>query len=106
MAFELGSFQDPELDPDYVSYLVDQQAEDTAQHYGRLWDYFRNPLVPAIGAAAGTLNANSRPYFQAQEAGLPPRITAVRRIAGANQPTERNRANQTARPGYPKEAPS
>ncbi len=91
MAFELASFQDPELDGDYVGYLVDQQAADTAAHYGRLWDYFRNPLVPAVGVAAGALNANSRPYFQAQEVGLPARITGVKRFAGTDHPTDLQR---------------
>ena len=77
MSFELANFTDEQLDPDYLAYLVDQLAAEQAGRYERLWDYFRNPLSPALGVAAGAMNAHSRPYFQAQEAGLPPRITGV-----------------------------
>ena len=83
MAFDLSNFQDPQLDADYVTYLIEQQSLETAAKYGRLWDYFRNPLIPAVGAAANTLNTNSRPYFQAQEIGLPARITGVQRRNGS-----------------------
>ena len=91
MGFELASFQDPQLDADYLSYLVDRQAEDAAASYGRLWDYFRNPLVSATAATAGVLNGNTRPYFQAQEVGLPARITGYQRVAGATQTTDLRR---------------
>ena len=75
MSFQLENFADPTLDGDYLTYLVDQHSPDVAERYQRLWDYFRNPLYPAIGPAAEALNAASRPYVQAQEMGLPPRIT-------------------------------
>jgi hypothetical protein len=81
MGFQLENFADGDLDSDYLTYLVEQQSADVMERYQRLWDYFRNPLIPAIGAAAEALNAGSRPYFQAQEMGLPPRITGR---AGAN----------------------
>ncbi len=84
MAFELRNFQDSQLDTDYVNYLVDQQAAEAASHHGRLWDYFRNPMIAAGAATAGLLNGNSRPYFQAQEAGLPARITGQARLAAGN----------------------
>ena len=80
MAFDLTNFQDETLDADYLAFLVDQQSVDNARHFGRLWDYFRNPLSPA--AAVGS---SSRPYVQAQEAGLPSRITGVQGSTG-NQP--------------------
>jgi len=79
MAFDLTNFYDKNFDAEYVTYLIDHQSIATASRLGRLWDYFRNPLVPALGTAANVLNANSRPYFQAQEAGLPARITGVER---------------------------
>jgi len=91
MGFELANFQDSQLDADYLSYLVDQQAEDAAASYGRLWDYFRNPLISATAATAGVLNGNTRPYFQAQEVGLPARITGLQRVAGADRPTDLKR---------------
>lgn len=81
MALELESFNDPTLDRQYVEYLLDQESVDAAIHFGRLWDYFLNPLAPAAGVAADALNTNSRPYFQAQELGLPARITGINRSA-------------------------
>jgi len=91
MALDLANFQDPQLDPGYVRYLIEQHSEDTASRYGRLWDYFRNPLISAAGVAVNALNGSSRPYFQAQEVGLPPRITGVQRIRGGQQLTDLQR---------------
>ena len=82
MPFNLNNFQDPDLDEDYVSYLVDQQVSENEAFHNRLWNYYRNPLVPAVGISAGSLNENSRPYFLAQEVGLPARITGVQRSGG------------------------
>jgi len=79
MAFDLTNFHDPALDEAYLTHLVDQQASETATHYARLWNYFLNPFVPPVGVQAGAINERSRPYFQAQEAGLPARITGVAR---------------------------
>ncbi len=80
MGFELENFNDPTLEPDYVEYLVDAEVVDAHLHFSRLWDYFRNPIAPAVGLAADALNTNSRPYFQAQEIGLPARITGINRF--------------------------
>jgi hypothetical protein len=84
MTLNLSQFDESQIDPAYVEYLLDNVADDHASHYGRLWDYFRNPATPASGAAHNALNANSRPYFQAQEYGLPPRITGVDRLHGGS----------------------
>ncbi len=81
MPFDLTNFNDPTLDPQYISHLVDQRADDSSSHYRNLWNYFRNPITPASGMRSGVLNANSRPYFQAQEVGLPPRITGIDRAS-------------------------
>src|SRR5882724_11798299 len=44
--------------------------------FARLWAYYRNPLrVCAVGAGEG---GAERPYRQAQEWGLPSRITGLR----------------------------
>ena len=74
MAMQLEHFGG-EIDEQYLQYLVDQQACENQAVYGRLWDYFRNPLTPAIGDVCET----AHPYVQAQEAGLPARITGARR---------------------------
>ena len=80
MAFDLQSFGDPDLHVDYLEHLVDHQSADTMARLGRFWNYLRNELIPASGTAAAVMNSNSRPYFQAQEVGLPPRITGVSRL--------------------------
>ncbi len=77
MGFQLDGFADSNLDAEYLTYLVDQHWADQTDRYQRCWDYFRNPLIPAVGPSAAGLNASSRPYFQAQETGLPPRITGA-----------------------------
>ena len=82
MSFETDRFSDPTLDPEYVAYLVDRQAESDAGRLERLWSYFLNPMSPAA-EIAGVVNADSRPYVQAQEFGLPPRITGVQRAGRA-----------------------
>ncbi len=77
MGFELEAFDDPDLNEPYLNWLLDSEAPDAEQRLGRLWAYFRNEAHPALGLVADALNANSRPYVQAQEAGLPPRITGL-----------------------------
>ena len=91
MAFDLTNFQDPQLDIDYLTYLVDQQSDAAAAHYAKCWNYYRNPSTPAVGLAANALNANSRPYIQAQEVGLPARITGVQRVTANEHLTDMRR---------------
>ncbi len=79
MPLDLTHFDDTTLDADYLAWLVDTQSEHTQRHFGKLWEYFRNPMRPPLGPSAPTANAASRPYVQAQEMGLPARITGVRR---------------------------
>ncbi len=83
---DLGRFGDPDLDPDFVLHLVRDEAPARALHFGRLWAYYRNDLSPlgtgldrsALGP--GVDRANLRPYVQAQEFGLPARITGRSRL--------------------------
>ncbi len=79
MGFELGIFDDVQLDPDYLAWLVDDHAPDIQRHFARLWDYYANPTVdPVNGGAIGRkVNEAGRPYLQAQEVGLPARITGL-----------------------------
>ncbi|HOF19175.1 MAG TPA: hypothetical protein PK082_09720, partial [Phycisphaerae bacterium] len=79
MGFDLTNFRDPHLDAEYLAHVVSRQSHRTEARFERLWNYFRNPLLPAVGPAAEALNGNSRPYLQAQEVGLPARITGVHR---------------------------
>ncbi len=77
MGFELENFGDEQLDGDYLAYLVDDLAADQTDRYERMWNYFRNPLYPAMGMCLDKADSHGRPYCQAQEAGLPARITGV-----------------------------
>ena len=91
MPFDLSNFNDSQLDTEYVTWLIDQQAPQNEALHSRLWDYYRNPLVPSAATTAGVLNENSRPYFLAQEVGLPARITGVQRLGAAPQATDLRR---------------
>lgn len=91
MTLELQNFDDPNLSADFVTHLLDRQSADNAERYTRLWDYFRNPLIPASPRAADAFNECSRPYFQAQEIGLPPRITGITRLPGREAISDLNR---------------
>jgi hypothetical protein len=79
MAFKLDIFEDRQVDAAYLEWLVDEQSAVIRRHFGRLWDYYVNPTAEA-GRPVGE---SGRPYVQAQEYGLPARITALRRgLAG------------------------
>jgi hypothetical protein len=73
MAFDLTAFNDPTFTEAHLAGLVEAVAPSRQARHGRLWQYFSNPLV----AAETVTTANSRPYVQAQEMGLPARITGI-----------------------------
>ncbi len=77
MGFELGVFGG--LDTDYLEWLVDVHAADIQRHFARLWDYYANPMVEVTGggSAERKINESGRCYVQAQEYGLPARITGL-----------------------------
>ena len=79
MAFDFSRFNDPPLDADFVSQQLTLAATDRAVAFGRLMAYYRNEQRESP-ALASLLDAgeSSRPYTQAQEFGLPPRITGFR----------------------------
>ena len=79
MGFELDIFHDEQLDADYIEWLVDTQSVDIQRHFGKLWDYYANPRIETTGAGASErkLNESGRCYMQAQEYGLPARITGL-----------------------------
>jgi len=91
MPLDLNNFQDPNLSEEFLLHLLDRQAPETHRRHALLWDYYRNPSRPASGPAADALNTNSRPYFQAQEAGLPARITGISRLGSAQKLTDLQR---------------
>ncbi len=79
MGFELDAFADVQLDADFLEWLVDVHAGDICRHFTRLWDYYANPTVDVAGSGAVSrkVNESGRPYVQAQEYGLPARITGL-----------------------------
>ena len=81
MAFDFESFKGDSLNADFVDWLVDEQWVDMQVHFGRLWDYYQNPMYSTTGlsAADAKLNESARVYIQAQEIGLPARITGIKR---------------------------
>jgi hypothetical protein len=60
---------------DQITERVQRLLEVERPRYRRLWAYCRNPLR-VVGATPGS--TSDRPYRQAQEWGLPQRITGVR----------------------------
>jgi len=87
MGFELGIFNQPDepgLDAEYLEWLVDERWVAIQRHFGRLWEYYANPMVELwdSGALGRKVSESGRWYVQAQECGLPVRITGVLRSAG------------------------
>jgi len=79
MGFELEIFEDKSLEGDYLEWLADTQSVDIQRHFGRLWDYYANPKIETTGSGAADrkVNESGRCYVQAQEYGLPARITGL-----------------------------
>ncbi len=95
MSFNFKIFKTA-LDEDYVQWLIESLYPEKYEQYGRLWDYYQNTSMPwdRAGVPLGKLNELCRRYVQAQEAGLPARITGVNRwnasfTAGAASNTQR-----------------
>ena len=82
MAFELGIFKDPLLQADYIEWLVDEHAVDIQTHFAKLWEYYANRMQPGpVSREPG--HELGRCYLQAQEYGLPARITGLVHSANA-----------------------
>jgi hypothetical protein len=78
MAFDFEIFGDSQLHESYVEWFVDERSIDVRNHFNKLWEYYQNRSEPlsAVGLDAGE-SESSRIYVQAQEYGLPARITGV-----------------------------
>ena len=79
MGFDLHIFEDEQLEADYIEWLVDERSIDAQTHFTKLWEYYKNPMaeVVKIGGSLRKVNESGRCYMQAQECGLPPRITGL-----------------------------
>jgi len=85
MGFDLQIFKDSELEADYIEWLVEEQSVDIQTHFSRLWEYYANRMidVSSSGASDRKVNESGRCYLQAQEYGLPSRITGLVHSANA-----------------------
>jgi len=85
MGIDLHIFKDKQLEADYIEWLVDERSIDTQTHFTKLWEYYTNPRqdVNSIGDSVRKVNELGRCYVQAQEYGLPPRITGLVHSANA-----------------------
>jgi hypothetical protein len=85
MTFEFEGFKDERLGVEYVEWLVDEHSIDIHRHFARLWDYYSNPVMETVGVSAADrkISESGRCYVQAQEYGLPARITGLAHSADA-----------------------
>jgi hypothetical protein len=79
MGFELDIFGDGQLEADYIEWLVDEQSVDVRRHFEKFWEYYANPRMEMTGAGGRNEKVieSGRCYVQAQEYGLPARITGL-----------------------------
>jgi len=79
MGFELGIFKDREIEADYIEWLVDERSIEIQNHFVKLWEYYTNRMIDDsdAGICSSKMNESGRCYLQAQEYGLPSRITGL-----------------------------
>src|SRR4051794_16304735 len=64
------------IDADELHRRIEELLETQSSRYRRLWLYYRNPMLPRT--AERDEQGSDRPYRQAQEWGLPSRVTGSR----------------------------
>ena len=75
MGFDLSIFKDEQFGADYVEWLVDERSVDIQIYFSKMWQYYANAMKDVIGSDGRRESTSGRCYVQAQEYGLPPRIT-------------------------------
>jgi len=95
MGFDLrifGEAAERGLESEFLEWLVDERAVDISGHFTKLWDYYTNVICDAsdVGQAGAKVSESGRCYVQAQECGLPPRITGLVHSARAGFVGSRN----------------
>jgi hypothetical protein len=91
MSFELSIFERGNeaegLDGAYLEWLVEEKWPQIQAQFGKLWEYYANPIVDLHNGPSHSVESkgceNGKCYVQAQEYGLPARITGVARCAEA-----------------------
>jgi hypothetical protein len=74
MTFRTEIFHDKQLSGQYLDWLIENQWPGMVQHYQRLWNYYSNHSFLQKNSSKDCFSRN---YIQAQEAGLPARITGL-----------------------------
>jgi hypothetical protein len=86
MGFDLRIFESG-VDAEYLDWLVDEQAAEIQTHFGKMWEYYANPITDLHKSnnqtASHKAGETGKCYVQAQEYGLPARITGLVRCAEA-----------------------
>lgn len=82
MAFDCGIFGRDQLQENFVEWLIEEKGQEVQKHFSRLWEYYQNQSRPIseAGIEAG-ISESARMYVQAQEYGLPSRITGITHFA-------------------------
>jgi len=83
MGFDLHIFKDKQLEADYIEWLVGERSIDIHTRFAKMWQYYLNPVQEADSIGARRESSTGRCYVQAQEYGLPPRITGLVHSANA-----------------------
>ena len=75
------------MDGEYLDWLVDERWPQIQAHFGKMWEYYANPIMDLHRGGSHSVehkaNESGKCYVQAQEYGLPARITGLVRCAEA-----------------------
>ena len=77
MDFEFEIFADDGLKETFVQWLIESRWPTVSARFSRLWEYYQNRMIgpQRFRHPDGRVVESARPYIQAQEIGLPARIT-------------------------------
>jgi len=79
MGFDLQIFQDKELQADFLEWLVEERSINIQKYFGKFWEYYTNRMIDnyVLSGPERKAGESGRYYLQAQEYGLPTRITGL-----------------------------
>jgi len=79
MGFDLGIFEDDQLDSNYIEWLVEENSVNIQTHFNKFWEYYANRMYnnSSVNISGKKVNESGRYYLQGQEYGLPARITGL-----------------------------